>query len=195
MEIKNSYNYAKEKLGVDIISTESKALYIIPRLQEDYGDLNDCAITSIASLIEYYHEGNYVEIYNDVEKLAKSKLIYNNRYGTIPIFIDCILKSMNNIWNLKLKNDYRYVKGIGFDFIDIKDIINKGHPIMLSVLIANEGYYKYHAVIVKGFIVYKNTKTNKEIKLLIVNDNWSKDNRFIDYDSINKFAVVNYYIR
>lgn len=194
--ISSSYRYSLEKIGNNLISHEYKEINIPSVLQSDYGELNDCAITSISSVIDFYnnHKSNFLDIYNSVIKNKYPTFSYNNFYGTIPIFISSILKNLASVYNIKKNANSKYLKEIGYAFETIKEIIDKNEPIILSVSSANNGYYKYHAMVIRGYIVYQSKNTKEKVRLLIVNDNWDLEKRYVDYDTIGKLSAISYLI-
>ena len=171
-----------------------------PLLQSDYGEDNDCSITSITTCV-YYHsygiDNDFEEIenlcryiYNNLATLAENNYFYNGKtYGTIPFFIKGIynwgLLVFNNSLKRYCKTKSAYLKGIGFNYQKICDIIDDGKPIILSV---NKcGKYKNHSVTVVGYMT-----TSKQ---LIVYDNWTKAQQCIKYDDISLISCINYQAR
>jgi hypothetical protein len=200
--ISNAIEYIKS-LDENYETEELKNIYVTFREQDDYGnneDILDCSITSISSLIEFcifygYNKKNkedFQDIYNKIKEYAKEKFIYTTKSGTKTIFINTILKNFNKHYNLNLKSFQKSIKGIGYNFSTIKSVIDTGKPVILSVSSANYGYYKSHTILIRGYIIYK--INNKNITLLIINDNWSSGMRFIDYDTISCISSINYYI-
>lgn len=191
--ITSSYKYSLEKLGKSTRSIEYRRLNIKPKLQNDYGEDNDCTITSIANVLEYYLKDSvaFESIYMETEKFAKDCFIYRNAYGTLILFLRFILTKMNILYNLAL--NVRSVKLLSKgDFEIIKEIINGDNPAIISVKCANNGYYKNHSMVVKGYIEYGNDKGDT-VRLLAVNDNWSKESRFIDYDTVSKISALDFF--
>jgi hypothetical protein len=65
-------------------------------LQKDYGDLNDCTLTSITAIIKFYNPTlNVQNIYDSVYSIAKM-YGYTGSYGTPTI-------TMGTIYNKVLK--------------------------------------------------------------------------------------------
>lgn len=191
--IHDSDEYAKKILGDNIVIVDSKEINVMPKLQKNYGDINDCVIVSVSNITEHFldYQVDFKIIYDFVEDFAKSHWIYNGDFGTIPLFINKIFKEVNKKWHLKLKNYYKYLNQVGFTFKTIKSIIDTNNPLVLSVYSANDGYYKNHAVVCKGYITYKN-QDGKKITLLLINDNWSAIKTYIDYSTISKISSIHY---
>lgn len=169
---------------------------IKPLLQSDYGEENDCSITSLTTCIYYHSYGNRNDfqdsekrcnyIYNNLATLASNRYFYNGKsYGTIPFFIKGIydwgLMAFNDVGNY-FRTKSAYLKGIGFNYKKICKIIDEDKPIILSV---NKcGKYKNHSITVIGYMT-----TSKQ---LIIYDNWTKAQQCIKYDDISFISCINY---
>ena len=80
-----------------------------------------------------------------------------------------------------------------YDYDSIKKLINHNIPIILTLYKANNGYYKYHSVTIRGFIEYENNK-DEIIKLLVINDNWSLEPKYINYGTLSSISCISYFI-
>lgn len=193
MIIDNSYYYAKSLLGNGLLIDNYTIIHNIqPRIQDEYGK-NNCTITSISSILEYYLNGSiyFTNLYNHVHKYSKKTKKYNKVYGTVPFFIGSIMDDMNKQYNLNLQVSSSYFNKWGFNYNSLVGLLKNKNPIILSVYNANKGYYKYHSVIVKGYMKY--TNRNKECKLLVINDNWHYETKFLDYDTLSSISMINYF--
>lgn len=163
-----------------------KKLPVVPFLQKDYGEANDCTLVSIASILYYLKKGTVEENYSKIEKIAK-KYFYNGKtYGTLPIFIKQIFQT---IANRKAKSIY--LKSIGFLFSQIQEQIDKNNPVILNLMDDGIGKYKNHSVVIIGYAVYK-INNNKIIPILLINDNWSKETQYILYDKLSTISSIVY---
>lgn len=194
MLIDNSYNYAKDLIGKNLVIDN---YIIIPnmkaRVQNDFGERNNCSIMSISSVLEHYLNDSvpFIEIYKYVHNYSKKTRKYSNIYGTLPFFLGSIMKKMSKDYNLNLKTKSLFLNNFGFNYNTLKDILVKSQPIILSVYNANSGYYKYHSVVLKGFMSYKNKDRN--CRMLVINDNWHEKTKFIDYNTLSNIAMINFF--
>lgn len=202
-KIENSYRYAINRLSekhgkenVNVLCVERFYLKNIePLLQNDYGFANDCSITTITSLIAYLTgREDYGNIYDIVTRNIKPRWVSNNLYGTIPLFISRIVNNTVNDLKISGVRCYsRYLKGYGFNYNKIKDILKESNaPIILNIFKANDGYYINHTVLVKGYSVYKDINSGDTVKFLMIYDNWVKRLRYIDYDKLYWISSIDY---
>lgn len=185
--IKKKYNVAK------IMQSSARVLDVVPLLQNDYGEVNDCTLTSITTCVNYYRgaKDNVNEIYDYVEKIAK-KYFYKGNIGTIPLFTQKIYDEVLKKYSCrKKKTSQAYLKGVGFNFNTIKKLIDKETPIILSVNNDGRNYYRNHSITIVGYRTYK-INNNTTSKLLVVFDNWTKVICFVDYDVLPAIASINY---
>ncbi len=180
------------KGGVHTIS-ENKLKNINPLLQTDYGEDNDCTLTSITTAISYYrnNEVGIQEIYNNVEYIAR-KHGYNGKRGTFSITIKSIYEKALTFFRCKRqKTNWCVFK----PFISINKImkaINDGQPVILNLLNDGRHYYHNHTVLVVG---YKGVKINNEKDLkyfLQVYDNWNKETTYIDWQKLGYIFSINF---
>lgn len=151
-------------------------------LQNDYGGTLDCTITSITAVKAYKgDERDTKEIYGEVESVSKKYGYKSEIWGSIPLFTR---KVLNEVFNTKSK--VKYFKGIGFNFDTIKNLIDKGQPIILSMANDGRGYYKNHTVTVIGYVIYQ------EARMLIVADNWNGSVSYLDYGKLSKISSLNW---
>lgn len=190
----NLKEYLKKKYNAkEVTQTSSKILDIVPLLQNDYGEVNDCTLTSITTCVNYYRgaKDNVKDIYNCVEKVAK-KYFYKGNIGTFPLFTQRIYDEVLKTFSCKKKKTSQaYLKGIGFTFKTIKSLIDKGTPIILSVNNDGRNYYENHSITIIGYQTYK-TDNKKNANLLVVFDNWTKVMCYVDYDVLPAIASINY---
>lgn len=155
-------------------------------LQKDYGKANDCTLTSLTFILQNLRNApntNILSIYSEVEEVA-SKYGYNgDKNGTNPFMIRKIMSELNHSDKAKCAK----VKGIGFNYKKIQDILKKGHYIILNMASDGRGYYKNHSVTVIGWHEYKNHK------FLAIYDNWSTGVSYIDYDRLSYISSINWY--
>ena len=150
--------------------------------QNNYGEDNDCSLTSIAACIYYLNKNKYSikDIYLTVEKIA-SKYGYTGTKGTSPFKIAKIFEeSYFELFNDKIQNRGIYLKGLGYNFNTIKNQIDLNKPVILSLWSSPK--YKNHTITVIG---YKDNNT------LIINDNWSIKQTEIIYKDISLISSIN----
>lgn len=190
----NIKKYLYEKFGydADIKLMGEKRLKDVPiLLQDDYGEDNDCTLTSITCAIKRLNRTmSENEIYDTVEKVAK-KYFYNGKlYGTIPLFIKSIWDEANRKCNCKLLTGWRVFKGLGFNQNSIKELLDKERLVILSLHSDGRNYYKDHTITVFGYNLYE--INGKEKVFLAVYDNWYRSVSYIDYDELSIISSINY---
>ena len=162
----------------------------IPLLQNDYGEANDCTLTSMTAIIFYLSEQKLAvkDIYPVVEKFAK-KYGYRGNRGTPFATIRMIFQK--SLANFKMPTAYgKYLRGIGYKFKDIKAEINKGNPVILSLDHDGKDYYDNHSITIVGYELYK--INNKDVPMLIVYDNWYKAIAYVDYNKMSRFSSIHF---
>ena len=183
--------YLTETYGGGAVLIQSQTLENFkPLLQKDYGEDNDCTLTSMTAIINYYtNETHKVQdIYNVVEPIAK-KYLYRGTKGTPFITIRKIFQEA--LKKYKLPNAYvKYAKDIGFKFSNIQAEINKGNPVILSMLNDGRDYYENHSITIVGYEIYK--KGSTVIPMLKIYDNWSTNYRYIDYNKLSPVCSIHY---
>jgi uridylate kinase len=70
----------------------------------------------------------------------------------------------------------------------IKKCIDNNIPVVLSITNDGRGYYKNHSVTVVGYRIYK--ADNKEIKMLILYDNWAFSESLLDYNKLSVLSAI-----
>jgi hypothetical protein len=157
---------------------------VSPVIQAEWGGANDCSLCSTMA-IGAFHEGysrSFDELYNDIVKVADKYFYSPNKFGTIPIFINNIIDRVFNV-----KSEKKYLKGIGFSWKTIKNNIDNGIPMILSVYNDGRNYYMNHSVVLVGYMEYSHGA-----QMLVVFDNWSKETSFIDYKKMSRISCLNY---
>lgn len=158
-----------------------------PLLQEHYGGEADCTLVSITSIIfnMLINIKSSKEIYNEVEKIARH-FFYKSSFGTLPIFIKIIFNKSLKKFSFNKTTKVKYIKNMGFTFDLIKNNIDSNIPMILSMANDGKNYYKNHSIIIIGYCIQNNEK------LLIIYDNWSKEQHFLDYNLISSLSCLNY---
>ena len=160
---------------------------IQPLLQRDYGEANDCTLTSITTVIHSWLPFVDVNtIYTQVETIAK-RHGYTGMKGTQPTVIKTIYQESLNAFKIPYRARSKYLKGVGFSWNFIKDNFNYVNiPIILNIWKDGRNYYHNHTVLVIGFV------ESYGKKMLAVYDNWFKDVSYIDYDKLNTICSIQY---
>ena len=104
----------------------------------------------------------------------------------INIFIIFINNIIDRVFNVK--SEKKYLKGIGFSWKTIKNNIDNGVPMILSVYNDGRNYYMNHSVVLVGYMEYSHGA-----QMLVVFDNWSKETSFIDYKKMSRISFLNYF--
>ena len=161
---------------------------IYPLLQDNFGEVNDCTLTSITTAIKFFCPLIQTElIYSMVEMIAK-QYFYTGEKGTNPIFMSTIYTKVLKYFDIKKKAKGRYLKNIGFNYNFIQDQIKLGNPILLNISKDGRDYYKNHTVLIIGYAIIEN------IRFLIVFDNWHTQITYIDYEKLSTISSINYLI-
>lgn len=150
--------------------------------QDNYGEANDCSLTSITACIYYLNKSLYSikDIYSVVEKVAR-KHGYTGSKGTSPFKIAKIFEeSYFELFHDKIQNRGIYLKGLGYNFNTIKNQIDAKKPVILSLWSSPK--YKDHTITIIGY-----TSNNS----LIINDNWSTKQTEIAYKDISLISSIN----
>ena len=160
---------------------------IQPLLQCDYGEANDCTLTSITTVIHSYLPSVSINtIYNQVETIAK-RYGYTGIKGTQPIIIRTIYQESLNAFKIPWHARSKYLKGIGFTWNFIKENFEHGNaPIILNLWKDGRNYYYNHTVLIIGYLESGNKK------MLAVYDNWFEDISYIDYGKLSTICSIQY---
>lgn len=171
---------------------ESKVISSIPALlQKEYGGANDCTLTSLTAILMFLtRETNANKIYNNVEKIA-IQYGYTGSVGTNPFFIKKIYDTLLKSYSLVKTTKAKYLKCGGYNFTLIKQLINNRTPVILSLNTDGRNYYENHSVLIIGYKEFL-LSDNKLKRFLVVQDNWSKEKSFIDYDKLSIISSINY---
>lgn len=172
-------------------------------LQKDYGEDMDCSLTSITECVMYHHmiaqekELKPEEVYSVVESIAKNYFYNGKSYGTIPVFIKNIYDKTLKHFNLEnIKTKQKYFKNIGYSLSKIKESLENHHPVIINIYRDGRDYYNDHSVTIVGIEKFELTNiTNghkKEVVMLIVQDHWTKDISYVDFEFISCISAVNY---
>ena len=182
--LKNTYG------GTPILKQQSKIENFPQLLQADYGEANDCTLTSMTAIVYFLSNGKYsVEtIYDYVEQTAK-KYGYRGASGTPLVTIRKIFH--NSLKKFKLPKAFaKYGKDLGFTFKNIQGEINKKNPLILSIDKDGRNYYNDHSVTVIGYEIY--SVGAQEVIILLLQDNWYKSIGYLDYNRVSTVATLHY---
>ena len=164
-------------------------------LQKDYGEANDCTLTSLTAIGVFLKKNQKTanEIYKVVEHFAKH-YGYTGTAGTNPFVIKRIFDSVLTVLSIRKDTKVRYLKNIGYNFSLIKKTLVAGTPLILSMHSDGRQYYQNHSVLIIGYKEYKlsNINTQKIKRFLMVQDNWTKEVSFIDYDKLSIISSINF---
>lgn len=164
---------------------------VLALLQKDYGEEQDCTLTSMTALMQYYTQKDIKELYANIEKTAR-KLGYRGNVGTNPLVIRTLMQTLCVKYHLKKTCYSCYLKGIGYTINLIKKLVNKNIPIILNLSKDGRNYYENHSVLIVG---YKEIiAPNKTYFLLKIQDNWNKEITYIDYAKLHMISSINYAI-
>lgn len=196
LDANNIQKYMMEtypELFITIKDISGKRLISIPALlQKDYGGLNDCTLTSMTAFVMFLKQATFAnDIYKVIESLAK-QYGYTGSKGTNPFLIKRIFDSALIALKIKRETKVRFIKNIGYNFNLIKQTIDAGTPIILSMYSDGRNYYSNHSVLIVGYREYSLNNSKKAIRFLMVQDNWNKNVSFIDYEKLSIVSSINY---
>jgi hypothetical protein len=193
--------YIKDRYGSGYKLSSERQLINVPSFKNSIYASDTvgghCSIAAITRVLSYYYKLGYSNIdsktdtvFSTVIAYAKQKGYWSKKDGTDPRDIDDIfegvLKSKYNYKNSDATNTYIYSFAS-----EVKDEINKSHPVLLNL---SSGYYGSHTVTIIGYKEYKKTsgwliKTTTTRQFIMVYDGWDSSIRYIDYDAMtNPFS-------
>lgn len=164
----------------------------VPLRQADYNDKLNCSITSMAACINYYTGGKHKveDIYRYIKIVAKFFLYVPNLWGTFSFMIMPIFAVAKYHYKVKIRGGCRYFKGLGYGTGRIISHINSGRPVLLNMFRDGRKCYHNHTVTIIGYKIYYSGKDRKVF--LILNDNWAKEERVLDYSKLSIISSINY---
>lgn len=188
--------------GIDQVEVvDQKLLPVDPLLQNNYGEDSDCTLTCITTCLYYLSKRQHLQlsiplIYKGVEQIAK-KYFYNGKiYGTIPFFTKKIFDEALSSFGLKQNTVAKYGKIIGYDDKTIKNAIDDGKPVILSLTNDGRSYYKHHSITICGYADFKICHKKENIGLnktmFMVYDNWDARIAYVDFNEISLISSINY---
>lgn len=154
----------------------------VPLLQNEYGQKNNCTITSLSYL---FGPSNY----NLIESLAKRFGYRGEKRGTNPFAIKWIMQNMIRERKLPQRARAAYMKGIGVTWRKCAALSDASIPFLLNLHRDGRGHYSDHTVTVIGYEEYENGR------FLVVYDNWVREESLIDYDRLPVFCSINWISR
>ena len=170
-------NLAKEYPNLGKRLSE-KSVKTTPLLQNDYGEANDCTLTSICYIFG-------ADKYDLVETIAR-KYGYRGEVGTNPLFVKRIILGVAKKLGIKMTVYACYGKNICWCYETVKRNIDSGNILLLNLWDDGRKYYHNHTVVIVGYAEYEGGK------FLLINDNWSKVTSYIDYNKLSVISSINY---
>lgn len=168
------------------ISKKLKTISQVPcLLQNDYGEENDCTLTSLTAIVKYYQPAQEIAtIYTTIESTAQVYGFYRGSYGTCGLLIGLVYNKVLKKFKINKKAQGHLLKDIGYNFAQIQNEINQNHPVLLNLWKDGREYYKNHSVLVIGYIA------DKDRKFLAIYDNWNDSISYIDYDKLSVISSI-----
>ena len=155
-------------------------------LQNDYGESDDCTLTSITTVIKWMKPSLDVnEIYNKVEVTAK-KYGYRGKGGTPSLVIKSLYQNIIKAFGLGKIVHSRYLKDIGFGWRYIKKEIDEYQPVLLNLWRDGRNFYQNHTILIVGYLEVDGDR------LLAVYDNWYHGISYVDYDRLNMICSIDF---
>jgi len=190
--IYDPYTYVNDKYGPGWVLYSIKTVSgVTPHLMSEFEyNANNCSLTAITTIFEYYRNTGFTRIpstvllYADVRSSATSHG-YTPSTGTLPTVIDNIV---NDLW-LKYSYNWIGINDYWQTFSDVKTEIDNNRPLIASFV---SGYYTSHSVTVVGYRVYINYPQD-DVQFLKVYDGWTTSDRYIDWyamDSAGSFTKI-----
>ena len=186
----NIKEYIKTTYNADHIFLEKRIIAIDPLLQMDYGEANDCTLTSITTIIHHKIKNEPIQnIYNTVEEIAKQHF-YNGDFGTLSIMVKPIYEKVLKEYGLTKNTKWKMIKGIAVNIKDIMKTLDTDTPIILNFLSDGRKYQGNHTVLIVGYDIIK--VNNKSYYLLRLCDNWNKQITYMDWQKLSCICSINY---
>lgn len=155
--------------------------------QNDYGEANDCTLTSITAVIKWLKPSVDINtIYNTVESIAKKYGYEGKKFGTPNLTIKRIYNLSLMAFKLNKKAHSRYLKNIGYGWSWIKKEIDEYQPVLLNLWADGRDFYKNHSILIVGYLEIADKR------LLAVYDNWYKSVSYVDYDKLSIISSIDY---
>lgn len=174
----------KEYTQNEIVISNSFINNVFALLQDDYGEANDCTLTSITSIIKRLKQSIEIEdIYTIVESIAR-RFGYRGSFGTLSATIRIIYQKVLNTFNINKIVESYFIKNLGYNYNFIKNEINKNNPVLLNLWKDGRSYYMNHSVLITGYYETIN------YRMLQIQDNWYKDPSYIDYDKLSLISSI-----
>lgn len=184
----NVKSYLKQTYGcrTPILKQQQKLEDFPVLLQADYGEVNDCTLTSMTAIVYFLSQKKYSinDIYAQVEKIAK-KYGYKGTRGTPYVTIRKIFHEA--LKKFKLPKAYVKYKA---KFKYIQQQIGRGNPLILSIQNDGRDYYINHSVTVVGYEIYE--CGDRQIPMILIQDNWYKSIGYIDFERISGISAIHY---
>lgn len=193
LDDRNIISYIQDAYGAENVSSSAARLMsnFQPVVKKDSGLISDCTLLSISAIINYYikYTKSSQDIYDIVESVAED-FLYSG-YFTIPDFIKIVIDRTLKEINIIGESHWYFYKKIDLMYNDVKTLIQKNKPIILSIISDGREYYKDHSVIIIGYVEYS-IGINKKVRLLKVYDNCYDSISYIDYEKMDKICCINY---
>ena len=166
-----------------------RALTGIPsELQKEYGR-NNCSLCSAACVLSRESGRDFAEVYPVVRKKAFWPLYRERGRGTNPFAIAWIMNRAARALGIKKRAHARAVRGVGFGYAGIMRLIDSGTPVVISFHHDGNRYYRSHSVTITGYVYLR---MSRPVRLLVIQDNWSRSVSYLDYDRMSRIAMIDY---
>lgn len=188
--IYDPYTYCNDRYGTGWTLKSYKYLSVTPLLQ---GNLEpgagNCTLSAITMVFNYHRaQGQYgipsnlSTLYADVRSIGV-EYGYTPDGGTNPTYADDIV---TDLWLRYGHSTGRGNNDYVLDWGTAQAEIDQYRPFVFNM--AN-GYYANHSVCVTGYCIYKGSNWyNTDTEFFKVNDNWTTNNRYIDWDAWGTFG-------
>ena len=202
---KNIGNYIlSSELNIgEVEIKEVKELNVQPFLQKDFTELEqDCVFTSIVTCVHYFYpEVAPQDIYNVAVAIYQREFpSFQKIEGVVPFVIKHVYSEVYKFFKLHYYSiKSRYVNRIGFNYNTIKQQIDQGIPVIVSMYNDGRQFYKNHTVTAIGYMGFQmdnldpfmeHIKPKKERNVLMVYDNWSTEIRYVDLKEVSSISLI-----
>lgn len=163
-----------------------------PLRQGDYHDKLNCSITSMTACLNFYTKGEHKveDIYRYVKIVARFFLYLPSIWGTFSFAVMPVFAIAKYHYKVKVKGGCRYFKHLGYGTGRIISHINAGRPVMLNMFRDGRKCYHNHTVTIIGYKIL--FSQNEQKVFLLLNDNWTKEERILDFKKISVISSINY---
>lgn len=157
----------------------------VPLNMRDFEGKKHCVLTSMTAIMAYYRKNGIdlpddKKLFRDIKKLASRRGLYIPFIGVNVFTIGLLSKLVWKYFGYKAYSKNKiFLKKKPSAARIIKEEINNGRPFFLSFA---GGDYENHTTTCYGYEEFE--REGKKLLFLLVNDNWSTGEKFVDLNML-----------